>query len=157
MSDYSSAAFSEFVTLVKTTWTDVSQILTPLNDEVYNWRDRVKAGDFTMPLAVVVQHAEEAWDDGPATLDMRFMPVDVYYVRSSQLQSGETGPLAVTYGTAKLAALKDALMAATPTAMQVWPFPEVDSSHETIVNDELRDKPEAYISVCLKSKVLIGG
>lgn len=154
MSDTSSAGLTEFVSVVTATFPSAT-VLTPLNDEVYNWRDRVDEGKFSMPLCVVVPHAEEPWEDGPATVNQRIMPVDFYYVRSSQLQSGESGQ-ASTYVRAALSTMREALMAHTPVAMAVWPFPEIDSSHETSLNDDLRQKPEPYISGKLSSRLLVG-
>lgn len=113
MADFSSTAITAIEGLIHSAWADCLHIWRVNQGAWYNWRDQIKEATITVPFAVLSVLSEMPADWG-AINKAYDLSLAVYYVRSTELTSGEISGGAKKVEDLiypKVASFRDALIA----------------------------------------------
>lgn len=119
MANFDPTFFTALVSLITSTWTDVTKVSRSTSIDRDNLEKQIRDASLTLPLAVV--HVGDRAEDGEWGLNnvcYRF-PVSIYY-----LAAVDTTTTSSVF-EAKMASLRDALIAYAGGAFQVIEYPSV--------------------------------
>lgn len=157
MPDPTGDALTRLETLIDATWTDVTKSYRASLASWFMWRDKVDDGSLVLPFAVVDVLPEEEYEPASPIYRAMVVPVSVYYVRSTHLDtgSGETGH-AEDYIAPKLTLLARAVFNDF-TAWQCVDKPVCDTGAANPANAFLAEKGErAFWAGMVHARLLVG-
>ncbi len=158
MSDFSKTGIDAVEALVHTTWSDCGTLYRVSAGSWINWRDQIKAGNMSVPFAVLQALPETNdpdWGTGVKTYRQAFA---IYYVRSATLSAGEkTG--GATHAEdliyPKVSAMRDALLA-NVASFQVVEDPSIDVGDTNPANQVFSENGDNFWAGSVTGWGLIG-